>query len=101
MEKERICGNTSLHVDHHGKPLWFSGGLLQSYEDKPYAMPAKWMVEGVWQAAREGHEMDCMWGGESEEISGEEKRVLEASMKEAKEVDEIVRRVLDGEKNRG
>ncbi|KAL8930819.1 MAG: hypothetical protein Q9208_000360 [Pyrenodesmia sp. 3 TL-2023] len=103
-EKIRICATTTLHLSPDGStPLWYSGGLLpqQPHEDTEYGVPTKWMVEGEWHGAgEEDLGADCMEGGEARDVGEGERAVLERSVKEARAVDEKVRRVLEGEKNR-
>ncbi|KAI4122863.1 MAG: hypothetical protein LQ338_005580 [Usnochroma carphineum] len=95
---KKVCGNTVLHLDHTGIPLWYSGSLVTKWEDNEpvYEVPEKWTVDGVWQ-----EDTDCMVGGEIRGISEQERRVLEKSVELAKEVDGTVHKVLEGEKNRG
>ncbi|KAL8664687.1 MAG: hypothetical protein Q9202_002822 [Teloschistes flavicans] len=100
LRHERVCGNTNLHLDEAGRPLWFSGGLLKDRRREDGAFGVEmgyWMVDGVWQPKKgedEEGSMDCMWGGEVRELGAVEKGVLERSVEEAREVDEKSRRFV-------
>ncbi|KAL8772905.1 MAG: hypothetical protein Q9194_004458 [Teloschistes cf. exilis] len=85
LKHERVCGNTNLHLDGEGKPLWFSGSLLKDRrgDEEKYGVWTHWMVDGVWQPKGQQEEdgsADCMWGGEVREVGTVEKGVLERSV---------------------
>lgn len=87
-----VCGNTTLHLDEHEKPLWFSGGLLKTPGDDGdqagYEMPTHWTMDGLFRKADEEGGMNCMLGDTVNELRKGEKRVLGESIEAAKAVDE-------------
>ncbi|KAL8728077.1 MAG: hypothetical protein Q9181_005476 [Wetmoreana brouardii] len=87
---ERVCGNTILHLDERDQPLWFSGTLLKDKRnsDEGFLEADKWMVDGVFQERNSERGMDCIWGDKVRELDVKGKKVIEESIREAREVDE-------------
>lgn len=85
-----ICGNAIAHMDEVDRLLWFNGALLKNkYQDKKtYGDFSHYMLDGHWQPQNGGEGISCQDQGDILLVNEQEKKVLSASIKEAKLMDE-------------
>ncbi|PKS05533.1 hypothetical protein jhhlp_008050 [Lomentospora prolificans] len=86
----KICSFVIAHVDDQGKLLWYNGSLLKNkkVDKKTFAIPTHWMVDGTWSKGPSRQEMSCMAGETAQELSAEERSLLDQSVRLAKKLDD-------------
>ena len=85
----QVCGFTIAHVDDKDKLLWYNGSLLKNkiMNVTEFDVPTHWMMDGVWEKGAFKRDMSCMSGAPLMTLDDAQIRILEESVRVAKEVD--------------
>jgi alpha 1,3-mannosyltransferase len=90
----QVCGFTIAHVDAKDKLLWYNGSLLKNkmVSMEEFDVPTQWMMDGVWEKGATKAHMSCMSGAPLLRLDESEIKILEESVRVAKEVDRMLAR---------
>lgn len=84
-----VCSFGVAHLDTHGQPLWYNGGVLENMGESlaMYRIPSYWMMGGVWEKGATRKDMSCMSRATAYGLTDIELNTLAESIDAAKEVD--------------
>lgn len=84
-----VCSFGVAHLDTHGQPLWYNGGVLENMGESlaMYRIPSYWMTGGVWEKGATRRDMSCMSRATAYGLTDTELNTLAESIDAAKEVD--------------
>ncbi|CAG1961207.1 unnamed protein product [Fusarium graminearum] len=84
-----VCSFGVAHLDTHGQPLWYNGGVLENMGESlaMYRIPSYWMMGGVWEKGATRKDMSCMSRATAYGLTDTELNTLAESIDAAKEVD--------------
>ncbi|MCJ1407019.1 hypothetical protein MMC19_001089 [Ptychographa xylographoides] len=94
---KKVCSFTIAHLDREDKLLWYNGSLLKNkaINKLEFEVPSHWMVDGVWEKGATKPDISCMRDGVVRNMTNEEKEILTASVKVAKQVDQKIKHLVD------
>ena len=91
-----VCSNAIAHADEDDRLLWFNGALLANkYQDKEtFGDFGHYMLDGHWLPQDGGDGVNCEDKGQIRVVDVDERKILDAMIKEAKIVDERFKDLL-------
>lgn len=91
-KKTKVCGFTIAHTDDKDNLLWYNGSLLKNkaVNDTLFDVPTHFMIDATWEKGATKPDMSCMRDGKAQTVSREETEIIQASVNNAKKIDEKI-----------
>ncbi|MCJ1305338.1 hypothetical protein MMC08_008152 [Hypocenomyce scalaris] len=92
-----VCSFTIAHVDEKDKLLWYNGSLLKNkaINKLEFLVPSHWMMDATWDKGAQKKDISCMRDGTVRDVDETVRKVVEASVEEAKKIDEKFKDLIE------
>lgn len=92
-----VCSFTIAHVDEKDRLLWYNGSLLKNkaINKLDFLVPSHWMMDATWDKGAQKKDISCMRDGTVREVDESVRKVVGASVGNAKKIDEKFKDLIE------